>query len=302
MVKTNKITNLKRLNFKNKCIVLSYLTKVFFRIGPSENEKNVYIYYNLLINTNGFFLSETNLEFISEIKEGFEKRIKTRKKPKSSDIDVFKMILVSKEYIPVVETYKKHFKYNSEREMNIIDAGSNIGLTSLFFLDHFKNANIVCIEPENNNFKILEYNLQNCPENKILKINGGIWKTDTFIKIVNDFKDKLDWSFRVEETKDKNGIQAYTINTIIIKVGFLQIDILKIDIEGSEKQIFDPLISDLSFLKVTKCLAIEIHDLFDCRKQIYDVLDFYNFSYFNKGELTIAINNNLKETNFIISE
>lgn len=295
MAKTNKITNLKRLNFKNICIVISYLAKTIFKIEPSENEKNVYIYYNLLIGTNGYFLSETDLEFISVIKEGYEKRIKTRKKPKSSDIDVFKMILVSKEYFPVIETYKKYFKFNPKREMNIIDAGSNIGLTSLFFLDHFNNANIVCIEPENNNFNVLEYNLQNCAENKITKIKGGIWKTDTFIKIVNDFKDKLDWSFRVEETNDKNGIQAYTINTIIINAGFLQIDILKIDIEGSEKQIFDPLNSDLSFLKVTKCLAIEIHDLFDCRKQISNVLDTYDFSYFNQGELTIAVNNNLKE-------
>lgn len=302
MKKTNKITNLKRLNFKNKGIVLSYLTKVFFKIEPSENEKNVYIYYNLLIGTNGYFLSETDLEFISDIKEGIEKRIKTRKKPKSSDIDVFKMILVSKEYLPVVETYKKHFKHNPKREMNIIDAGSNIGLTSLFFLDHFKNANIVCIEPENNNFKVLEYNLQNCAENKIMKIKGGIWNADTFIKIVNDFRDKLDWSFRVEEMSYKIGIQAYTINTIINKVNFSHIDILKIDIEGSEKQIFDSEISDLSFLKITKCLAIEIHDFFDCRKQIYDVLDAYNFSYFNKGELTIAINNNLKKTNYTILE
>ena len=68
---------------------------------------------------------------------------------------------------------------------------------------------------------------------------------------------------------------------------------MNIDIEGSEKQIFDKNNSDLEFLKITKCIAIEIHDFFDCRKQIYDILDCYGFTYFNEGELTIAVNSNL---------
>lgn len=293
MAKTNKISNLKRLNNKNKFIVVLYLIKRILRIKPTKNEENVYLYYNVLINSNGYYLMETKDEFVSELKDNFYKRIKTRKKPKSSDLDAFNMIYSKKEYLPVIKAYFDNFNNLNEKALCIIDAGCNIGLTTLFFIDHFKKVNIACIEPELGNFKILDYNLKNCNDNTIYKINGAVWSNDCNIKIINDFKDKLDWSCRVEETTEINGIKAFTINSIIKNVGFDTIDILKIDIEGSEKQIFDKNNSDLEFLKITKCIAIEIHDFFDCRKQIYDILDFYGFTYFNEGELTIAVNSNL---------
>lgn len=223
MTKTNKLANLKRLNFKNKCIVISYLVKTFLKIGVSENEKNVYKYFNILINANGYLLKETKLEYVTEIKEDFYKCIKTRKKLKSSDLDVFKMIFVSKEYLPVVEVYKKYFDNDF---VSIIDAGSNIGLTTLFFINHFSQSKIVSIEPENDNFKYLEFNLKNCNNAEIIKINSAIWNSNSKLKIVSDFKDKLNWAFRVEETDDIKGIQALTIASIVEKANFSFIDIL----------------------------------------------------------------------------
>lgn len=291
MAQTNKISNLRRLNFKNKFIIVLYLIKRILRIKPTKNEDNVYAYYNILINANGYHLSETKDEFVSELKDNFCKHIKTRKKPQSSDLDAFNMIYSKKEYLPIIKAYFNNFTNSNEEPINIIDAGSNIGLTTLFFIDYFKKANIVSIEPELENFKILEFNLINCKN--VYKINGAVWSNDCNIKIINDFKDKLNWSFRVEETNQINSIKAFSINTITRNVGFESIDILKIDVEGSEKQIFDKNNSDLEFLKITKCIAMEIHDFFDCRKQIYDVLDLYGFTYYNEGELTIAVNQNL---------
>ncbi|QLC67506.1 FkbM family methyltransferase [Flavobacterium sp. LPB0248] len=293
MIKTNKISNLKRLNFKNKSIVLLYLVKIALKIKPTQNERNVYFYYNNLINSDGYFHKETKNEYISKFTHSYYKCIKTRKKPKSSDFDVFRMIYVSKEYLPVIEAYQENFSNDKEYVINIIDAGSNIGLTTLFFIDHFKKVNTICIEPEMENFKVLEFNLLNANGNSINKVNGAIWSSNTNLKIVNDFGDRLDWSFRVEETEDLNCIQAFSINQLIDDYKFNYIDILKIDIEGSEKEIFDPSKSNLDFLKLTKCLVIEIHDFFDCREAIYKILDDYDFSYFNKGELTICINQKL---------
>jgi hypothetical protein len=66
------------------------------------------------------------------------------------------------------------------------------------------------------------------------------------------------------------------------------------DIEGSEKQVFTSPSSNLDFLKITKCIALEIHDEFDCRSDIYKVLNDFDFKLFNQGELTIGINQNLK--------
>jgi FkbM family methyltransferase len=160
-------------------------------------------------------------------------------------------------------------------------------------MDHFNKPNVICIEPEIQNFKILEYNIDGNNDSNVIKINGAVWSSNSKIKIIKDFRDKLEWSFRVEETQEMDGILAYSINQLVKDNSFEYLDILKIDVEGSEKQIFNKALSNLDFLKITKCIAIEIHDEFNCREDIYTVLDEYGFSYFNKGELTIGVNKNL---------
>ena len=41
-----------------------------------------------------------------------------------------------------------------------IDAGANIGLTSIYFANKFPNAKIVALEPEIDNYIILQKNIQ----------------------------------------------------------------------------------------------------------------------------------------------
>jgi FkbM family methyltransferase len=289
VIKTNKISNLKRLDFKNIIIVILYFVKKIFKLKTSFEEESCYEYYNILIKNNGYLKEETNEYYISVFKNLQLKKIKTRKRP-SSDIDVFKQVYGWNSYYEVIKLYKENFKFQNEIPLNIIDAGSNIGLTSLYFADYFINQNIIAIEPETENFKVLDFNLSN---KNCIKINGAIWKNNSKIKIVKDFRDKLDWSFRVEETIDKNAIDAFSINQLVLDYKFQTIDILKIDVEGSEKEIFTSENSNLDFLKITKCIAIEIHDEFNCRKEIYKVLTYFGFSFFESGETTIGVNKNL---------
>lgn len=293
MQKTNKLSNLYRLNAKSALFVLVYLFKKVLRIKVSSTENEMYILYNYLLKNDGYLKEETATSYTCIFKKNREKKIILRKNP-SSDLAVFNQVYGWLEYQKVVETYKNSFNYNPENEINIIDAGSNIGLTSLYFLDYFKQVNLISVEPEKENFKVLQANLQNLPKQcQTQQINGGIWSSDTFLKIVSDFRDQSDWSFRVEETNNPNDIKAYSINSLLKSNNWNSIDILKIDIEGSEKQIFDLQHSDVSFLSKTKCIAIEIHDEFNCREMIYQVLSDYNFTYFNNGELTIGVNQNI---------
>lgn len=71
------------------------------------------------------------------------------------------------------------------------------------------------------------------------------------------------------------------------------IDILKIDIEGSEKQLFNDQRTAALFLVKTKYIAIEIHDEVCDRNVINDCLSQNNFSFFTSGQVTIGVNNNL---------
>jgi FkbM family methyltransferase len=289
MARVNKILNFKRINFRYRLVVITYLIKKLLGVKPTLHEKNIYLYYNFLISYNGCFLQETDKEIISEFKNKYTNLIKLRKSP-SSDFYVFQQVFDWHEYKTVVEEYNQNF--SSGNKLNIIDAGSNIGISSLFMYDFFDEPNIVAIEPEQENFKILEFNLIN--KKNITKIKAGLWSSNTFLNVVSDFRDKSDWSFRVEKTTDSNGIKAFSINQIIEDFNFQFIDILKIDVEGSEKQIFTSDNADLSFLNITKCIAVEIHDEFNCRDEINSILQNYGFIFFKYGELTIGINQNLK--------
>lgn len=293
MVSINKFTNFKRLDLKNINVVILYFFKRILKIKPNLNERNVYVYYNYLINLNGYLFKETQNTYVTDFKNNFDKRIKLRKNP-SSDMEVFKQIFSLKEYLPVVKAYNANFCNEADYCLNIIDAGSNIGLTSLFFMEYFDRSNIICVEPEVENFRVLEFNLKSTNNSKIVKINGAVWSSNCKIKIINDFRDQLDWSFRVEESNSPDAIYAYSINQLINDNDFKIVDILKMDIEGAEKQVFTSSTSNLDFLKITKCIAIEIHDEFDCREDIYNIFNKYGFVLFNEGELTIGINQNLK--------
>jgi FkbM family methyltransferase len=293
MVSINKFTNFKRLDLKNISIVFLYYFKRILKTRPNLNERIVYAYYNDLINLNGYLYEETQNTYVADFKNNFNKRIKLRKIP-SSDLEVFKQVFSLKEYLPVVKAYNDNFKNKADYCLNIIDAGSNIGLTALFFMDYFSRSNIICIEPEIENFRVLEYNLNSIKNGKIVKINGAIWSSNCKIKILSDFRDRLNWSFRVEENDSTDAIEAYSINQLIADNDFELLDILKIDIEGSEKQLFTLPTSNLDFLKITKCIAIEIHDEFNCREEIYNILVEYGFDLHQEGELTIGINQKLK--------
>ncbi|WHF51432.1 FkbM family methyltransferase [Chryseobacterium gotjawalense] len=284
----DKITNLYRVNYRSKLAIIRYLFKRVFKIKPSKIEDEIYFLYMLLISENGIVKQEKDKFFNIQFNKNFQHTLRLRKFP-SSDILVYNQIYGYREYEPVVRIYKQNFGSDSE-SVNIIDAGGNIGISSIYFLQNFVQPNIVIIEPAQENFEVLKFNLEKYQN--IIKINGALWKKNGKLNILNDFRDKSDWAFRVEE--DENGsIEAFTLNFLLDKYHLENVDILKIDIEGAEKEIFTTNNNNLDFLNRTKCIAIEIHDEFHCREQILKILDDYGFSLYHEKETTVGINRRL---------
>lgn len=212
--------------------------------------------------------------------------IKLRKD--SSDLEVFNQVFIDEEYAPVIKLL-----LDNDIEVNyIIDAGSNIGLTSLLLFNNFKKTNIICLEPDAQNYAIAKQNLNVfIEEKKCILLQKALWRNNQSLVLTNDFRDGRDWSRRViEHTSEfEVGIQGITIDSLIVKYSLKEISLLKIDIEGSEGEIFSK-INNLDFLNIIKIIALEIHDEVCNRKQIYDILTKYNFFLINAGELTIGVN------------
>jgi FkbM family methyltransferase len=169
----------------------------------------------------------------------------------------------------------------------IVDTGAYIGLSSLYYSSKFPNAQIIAIEPESSNFDILTKNTE--LNTKIKRINAGVWSKNTHLKIVNSHSEK--WAFTVQEVddSDSNGIKAITIDEILKVSGFNEIDILKIDIEGSEKEIFSK--NSENWLKKVKIIVLELHDRLipGCSESVYNSLNREEWEEHKKGEKVIFI-------------
>lgn len=174
----------------------------------------------------------------------------------------------------------------------IIDGGANIGLTSIFFANKYPDAQIVSVEPEAGNFQMLRKNTKQYPNISLL--NAGIWNRNTNLTIVDTGKGHN--SFTVEELSvpTKNSIEAISIVDILHERKWKTIDILKLDIEGSEKNVFEKNYE--SWLPSVKVLVIELHDriIDGCSETVFEALANYDFSREVKGENYIFINKDLQ--------
>lgn len=208
-------------------------------------------------------------------------------KRNSSDSMVFKQIIVHEEYKQIIDILKK----NIPEDGIMVDLGANIGLTTLYVKSFFPEIDVYALEPEFNNFKRLEKNINlNCLNNVTL-LNKGIWSRTTKLKADYSFGDRLDWAFRLVES-DQNAdqnIDVICMSELIENYSIRNIDFLKIDIEGAEKDLFKEG-HNIDWLSKVKIIAIEIHDELDVRYKIEKILVKYNFKLQYSGELTIGVN------------
>jgi FkbM family methyltransferase len=204
-----------------------------------------------------------------------------------SDFEVLEQIVFVKEYEPLVELLKKE-KYTPKV---LIDCGANVGYTSMYLEAFFKFEKIIAIEPNSNTFEILSYNItQNIINPNVVLEKKGIWSKSTYLTENFEFRDKRAWSFSLIEDEKGGRIPVIGLNDLIQQNEITLIDILKIDIEGGEAELFREEEKVKKALAITKYIAIEIHDEFNCRTHIERILFEAGFHCFKTGELIIGTN------------
>lgn len=250
------------------------------------------IFFPKNINTSKYF--ETKISWLPDYKTHnianlfytieFDKYKVAMRGLGHSDMMVYNQIFIDEEYKII-----KEILLNLKKEKyNIIDAGANVGYTSLYFaLD--LNTDIVAIEPSSKNVQVLKKNLELNQLGLKIEVRNSALSSNSQNKysIENQFRDGLDWS--TTTILDPNGeVNSISIADLLIQKKWDNIDLLKIDIEGAESEIFS---SDTNFLSKTRLIAIEVHDEFISRIIIESILKERGFIVFNVGELTVGLNN-----------
>jgi FkbM family methyltransferase len=186
---------------------------------------------------------------------------------------------------PVFESVLAHHCYDINYRCSpkiIFDCGANIGLTTVFYANRFPEARIIAVEPEAANFELLKKNTAPYPNVHVYQ--NGLWNKITNLKVEDKGYDE--WGFMVSEAPagTPGTVQAVTIPDLMRQQQCSHIDILKIDIEGSEKELFEHGYE--TWLPKVKALVIELHDRMreGASLSFFRALTKYNFTLEVKGE------------------
>ncbi|OGI67955.1 hypothetical protein A2738_03860 [Candidatus Nomurabacteria bacterium RIFCSPHIGHO2_01_FULL_42_15] len=207
---------------------------------------------------------------------GYKQKMFLRKH--TSDEDAFDQIFVAQDYTnPFLDGFSPKV---------IIDAGAYVGYSSVYFANKYSDAKIIAIEPEDSNFELLQKNTLNY--NNIYCIQAALWGEPEKLKVVEGDAGRH-WAFKVEKLSgdgnaNSRAVSVVTMPQIIATYKLETIDILKIDIEGAEKELFSKNYE--SWISKCKIIVIELHDRFlpGCSKVFYSALSTLPFNQHTKRE------------------
>ena len=209
----------------------------------------------------------------------------------TSDLPVFRQVFLQCQYEPLVRAVLAHFPRESVR--TIVDAGANIGLASVYLAKHFPGAQIFALEAEAHNAVLCRCNFERNGIPSAAAQHRALWSSERRLQVGKGFRDGRSWAFQVKadnmpKREVIEDVEAVTVAGLIRDRRLEQIDVLKIDIEGAELEVFAEHARPEEWLPMVRSLGIEIHSP-KGRERIIPLLERSGFSVFDEGELTIAV-------------
>ncbi|AWK02995.1 FkbM family methyltransferase [Flavobacterium crocinum] len=158
------------------------------------------------------------------------------------------------------EVYR--FKTNIDTP-KIIDCGSNIGLSIIFFKRLYPTSQIIAFEPDNDIFTISKYNLDQFGISDVKLFQKAVWINEE--PLIFAKTGSLGGHVVKEERENTIKIQTVRLKDLL----FEKIDFLKIDIEGPE---YDILKDCGESLKNVDNIFVEYHSFAEDPQMIGELL------------------------------
>jgi FkbM family methyltransferase len=146
----------------------------------------------------------------------------------------------------------------------ILDLGANIGLAAVFFAHRFPAARIFSVEPDAGNFALLQTNTRSFGP-RVQHVLAAAWHDTGRLSLHAQDSSGAplgEWGLQVSDQPSQTGAvtACYDVPSLLSMAGFEGVDILKMDIEGAELEVFANG-ADLWLPRVRLIIA-ETHDRF----------------------------------------
>lgn len=189
-----------------------------------------------------------------------------------------------------------HRRHSAERQSLIIDAGANIGASTVLFACTYDNSLVFAVEPDAANFNLLSGNTAglNC-----VVFHGAVGSEDGELLLLDP--GRSDWGFMTTRTQTSPAtslgrVVSLSPHSILNHpgVGDSRPLIFKIDIEGGEEDLFA---GDTDWMTSFPLLIIELHDWMlpfsGSSRNFIRALARHDFDVVQRGENMFLFNRDL---------
>lgn len=189
-----------------------------------------------------------------------------------------------------------HRKISKDHRSLIVDAGANIGASTLFFSRSYHNSFVFAIEPDEMNYRFL---LKNSSKLNCFCYQGAISSEDGELLLMDP--GNSDWGFRTGKIEASNSDVSGKVRSIcpasIVNhkvVEGVKPLIFKIDIEGAEEDLFS---KNTQWMKDFPLIIIELHDWMlpfsGSAKNFLKAVAQYEFDFLHRGENIFLFNRDI---------
>jgi FkbM family methyltransferase len=150
-------------------------------------------------------------------------------RPRSSDVYVIAEVFCEQVYTPVSTL--------DLDPVNIADLGANIGAFTVWAAQRWKDARIVAVEMEGENFRMLQHNVTlNLLDARVSTLQAAIWHSKGAVAIQRHPLNS--GMHKAIGYREGDKVPAITLDELLKTQKLAKIDLLKMDIEGAEAGVF----------------------------------------------------------------
>lgn len=199
----------------------------------------------------------------------------------TTDISIYQQIFVNREYEMALK----------REPAVIVDAGANVGFSAIYFSVRYPAARIVALEPEASNFELLKRNVAAFPG--IEPVRKAVWSCVADLDLFDAGSGRAGLqkdgfqTFPPGERPSSATVPAVDLDTLMTEMRIDFIDVLKIDVEGAEREIFG---KGGAWLNKVGVIVAELHDRMrpGCSRAFYGATSHFETEAYRGENVIVA--------------